>query len=100
MRFQTLHLFAHKLTIDPEYLDKIYTPEELKPLMEQIFSEGRDGLSSRVFAMEKITPAVSLWPPVAAAPNVRGTAPAWTANPAAFRIPYGTLLNLWEETSD
>ena len=56
MRFQTLHLFAHKLTIDPEYLDRIYTPEELKLLMEQIFSEGRDGLSSRVFAMEKEYP--------------------------------------------
>ena len=39
---------------------------------------------------KRSTPAVYLWLPVAAAPNVRDTAPAWTATPAAFRIPYGT----------
>lgn len=60
-RFKTLKLFAHKLTMDPAYLERSYSPEELKELINRIFSEGRGNLSAKVFAMEKDYPgSVSL----------------------------------------
>ena len=60
-RFKTLKLFAHKLTMDPAYLERSYTQEELKELINRIFSEGRDNLSAKVFATEKDYPgSVSL----------------------------------------
>ncbi len=55
-QFKTLKLYAHKLILDPEYHERRYTPEEVKQLLEELLSQGKDNLADYVFSKEKEFP--------------------------------------------
>lgn len=60
-RYQTLRLTASKITFDEEMTSKIYTQDEIRAILDEVFFTEKDRLSEELFELEKAIPgSVSL----------------------------------------